>query len=370
MHPIWAIVGRDLRKFFRSPALMTVSLFLPLLQLVIIGYAVGGQVRNIEVALVTLDRGPEALELVQKLNAVEANSRVLQVRMDATLDGAIQATREGRVSAAIVIPEHYSADVRRGDRPRVGLLVDNTDPFIVSALGEKLADLVDAINRPEVEQRLVEQVTLDLVELFPYIDYVQYLLPGVITLAIFVCTLVGGGLMYVDDKARGFHEGYLVTPITAFQLVLGMWLSGTLKCAFAGLVVTIIGAFVAGIGRQLTVEAMALAFVLCLAAAMALTGLVGLLMVRVADPHVPRAAFGLLNLLLFFPSGAMYPVESFPTWLRMISAVDPFTYAVHGLRSVLLKQVGVGAIAGDLLFLWLFAVGCFLGTLLLFQRRL
>lgn len=370
MLPVWAIVGRDLRKFFRSPALMTVSLFLPLLQLVIIGYAVGGQVRNIEIALVTLDRGPEALELRQKLNAIEANSRVLDVRLDAGLDQAIQATRHGRVSAAIVIPENYSADVRRGAQPRLGLLVDNTDPFIVAALSAKLTELVDAINQPAVESRLVAQVTLDLVELFPYIDYVQYLLPGAITLAIFVCTLVGGGLVYVDDKARGLHEGYLVTPITKPQLVVGMWLSGTLKCAFSGLVVTIVGSMIAGVGHQLTFDALGLLVILCLTTAMALTGLIGLLMVRVADPHIPRAAFGVLNVLLFFPSGAMYPVESFPAWLRLISAIDPFTYAVHGLRSVLLKQVGVGAIAGDLLFLVMFALACLLGTLLLFQRRL
>ncbi len=57
-----------------------------------------------------------------------------------------------------------------------------------------------------------------------------------------------------------------------------------------------------------------------------------LMMVRVEDPLVPRATFGILNTLLFFPSGAIYPVKAFPAWLRGIAYVDPFTYAVRRLQ--------------------------------------
>ncbi len=64
------------------------------------------------------------------------------------------------------------------------------------------------------------------------------------------------------------------------------------------------------------------------------------------DPLVPRAIFGVLNTLLFFPSGAIYPTEGFPVWLRWISVVDPFTYAVHALKNLLLKNTGI---PGDLL---------------------
>ena len=62
------------------------------------------------------------------------------------------------------------------------------------------------------------------------------------------------------------------------------------------------------------------------------------MMVRVEDPLVPRAMFGILNTLLYFPSGAIYPIAAFPGWLRAIARVDPFTYAVHGFKAVLLKD--------------------------------
>ena len=128
-----------------------------------------------------------------------------------------------------MIPEDYTLKVNREDQPRLVLVLDNTDPFVVSKLTQTMKELVEAVNQPDVSPRYLNQVVLNVVEMFPYVEYIEYLLPGAITLAIFVSTLIGGGLLYIDDKARGFHEGYLVTPIRKSELVLGMLLSGTLK---------------------------------------------------------------------------------------------------------------------------------------------
>jgi ABC-2 type transport system permease protein len=95
-----------------------------------------------------------------------------------------------------------------------------------------------------------------------------------------------------------------------------------------------------------------------------------LLMVRVEDPLTPRAMFGVLNLLLFYPSGAMYPIASFPWWLRALSVIDPFTYAIHGFKSVILKDGGFQAIQFDLLFLFVFGIGTLLIATPLFKRTL
>jgi ABC-type multidrug transport system permease subunit len=368
--PAWAMVDRDLRRYFRSPALITVSLFVPLLQLVIIGQSFGGQIRGISVALVTLDREGEAVRLEEKFRAVEANARTFHVRREPDLAEAVQMTRDGDVVAAIVVPEDYSRRVHQRQRPALGLIVDNTDPFVVAALTQKLHELVDAVNRPDVPARYASAVALDIVEVFPYVQYMQYLLPATIVLAVFVSALIGGGLLYIDDKARGFHEGYLATPVTKTQLVLGMMLSGTVKAAMAGAIVTAAGAAIVGIVAQLSLTAVALLLVLNVLFAFSLLSLVALLVVRVSNPVVPRATFGILNTLLFFPSGALYPVSSFPEWMQWLSSIDPFTYAVHAFRAVLLKDVGPSAIASDLVFLTLFPTVCVVTVLALFPRRL
>jgi len=92
--------------------------------------------------------------------------------------------------------------------------------------------------------------------------------------------------------------------------------------------------------------------------------------VRVDDPLVPRATFGVLNTLLFFPSGAVYPVNAFPAWMRVITTIDPFTYAVHGFKELVLKNTGLLAISSDLAFLALFTVAAMAAATLLFRRTL
>jgi len=92
--------------------------------------------------------------------------------------------------------------------------------------------------------------------------------------------------------------------------------------------------------------------------------------VRVNDPLLPRAIFGVLNTLLWFPSGAIYPQQAFPGWMRAIAIVDPFTYAVHALKSLLLKDTGFGAIGMDLVVLSAFAVVTMGAATLLFKREL
>ena len=71
-------------------------------------------------------------------------------------------------------------------------------------------------------------------ELYPYVPYIQYLLPGSITMSIFMMVMIGGGIIFIDDKARGLHEGYLVTPITRLELIAGFNMSGTIKAVLAG----------------------------------------------------------------------------------------------------------------------------------------
>jgi ABC-2 type transport system permease protein len=368
--PTWAIVERDLRKYFRSPALLIVSLFMPLLQLVIIGYAFGGKIRDVAVALVDLDRGPEALILREKFEAVEANARTFRVHLAESMDSALRETREGRVGATIVIPEHYSQRVGQRLRPEIGLVLDNTDPFVVATLTQKMGEVLEAVNQPEVALRYRRQVGLQVVEIFPYVEYVQYLLPGAITLAIFMCVLLGGGMLYIDDKVRGIHESYLVTPISKMELVLGMHASGVMKGAFAGLVVTVVGVGLAGLIPVLTPATLLVLGAFSVLVASALVSMVSLLLVRVDDPMIPRVVIGLLNTLLFFPSGAVYPISSFPQWLQMVAKVDPFTYAVHGFRSLLLKDIGPGAVLGDITVLSALSTVCLAGVLLTFRRRL
>jgi ABC-2 type transport system permease protein len=370
MHRILAIIERDLRKFMRSPALMLVSMFFPLVQLVILGYAFGGKIQNLTVGVVDQDRALQTVKLREMFGAVAANARTF-VTVDYTdTHQAMTDLRNGKINAVLNIPPGFSRRVLSKTAPEIALIEDNTDNFAVSALQGALADLLNAFNLGAVRPRVGSGATLAVVEVYPYVPYIQYLLPGSIVLAIFVSAMIGGGIIYIDDKARGLHEGYLVTPISKFELILGLTLSGALKAFLAGLVLATLGSIIAGIPNPLAPVRLVKLLLVIVATALALISMMFLMMVRVSDPLVPRATFGVLNTLLFFPSGAVYPVYGFPKWMQMLSLVDPFTYAVAAFKSLLLKNTPLSAITGDLAFLFVFTAVMLSLATALFRRTL
>jgi ABC-2 type transport system permease protein len=362
MNRMFAIVEREMRKFFRSPMLMIMSMMLPIVQLIILGHALGGHVTGAHVAVVDEDHGPQAIKVHEAFQSVGVNIATFTTISYSNELTAREDVRTGKVDAAVIIPPQFSRRVYSSNAPRIGLVVDNTDQI--------MASLVDALNAPVIQDRIVKKIAVEIVEIYPYVEYMKYLLAGSIALAMYISVMIGGGMLYIDDKARGVHEGYLVTPITKLELVMGLNIAGAIKAVLSGICLTVIGSLMAGLGVIFHPEALLNLFLLILGTSIAFNGMMFLMMVRVDDPLVPRAMFGVLNTLLFFPSGAISPVAQFPGWLRALAVVDPFTYAIHGFKSILLKDGGFVSIQTDLAFLFIFGFGTLLIATPLFKRTL
>jgi ABC-2 type transport system permease protein len=311
-----------------------------------------------------------AVKVREMAAAVSSGAHTIDTVDYADPGQALTDLRNGRVNGVLTIPPDFSRRVLARNQPRVALIADNTDSFVSVALTGTLSSMVAAYGQPARAARVPGQATLDVVEIYPYVPYIQYLLPGSIVMSIFMMVMIGGGIIYIDDKARGLHEGYLVTPITKFELIAGFNISGTIKAVIAGMFLMTIGSLIAGIPDPFNAMRMLRMFVVITVTAFALISLMFLLMVRVTDPLLPRAVFGVLNTMLYFPSGAVYPQQGFPAWMQVIAVADPFTYAVHAFKSLLLKNTGFVAISGDLTFLLIFSVVGMTAATMLFKRTL
>ncbi len=367
---ILALIERDMRKFFRSPALMVSAMVFPLMQLIVLGYAFGGKIKDVKIAVVDEDRSSESRKLRERFAAIATGPKTFRIVEYNSLSNAVTDLRAGFVRAVVHIPVDFSRRVYQRNRPRIAFVQDNTDRFMQGELYERLQQIVNDLNSPDVSARLPGTIDLQVVEVYPYIEYIKYLLAGSVSMAIFVVAMIGGGITFIDDKARGLHEGYLVTPIHKAELILALNFAGALKGMMAGMTITIIGGLIAGIDRIW--EPVRLLYLLLVVgtASLAMISFMFLMMVRVNDPLVPRAIFGVLNTLLFFPSGAIYPTEGFPFWLKWISVVDPFTYVVHALKNLLLKNTGLAGIYFDVLVLLGFSVALISACIALFKRQI
>jgi ABC-2 type transport system permease protein len=364
------IVERELRKFMRTPMLIVMTLLMPVLNLVVLGNAFGGRIRHLNVAVVDEDGGPAARRVIEAIYSLEMNGDVVRPIAYPNEAEAAADVRAGAVQGAIVLPASFSRRVYAGENPHVGLLLDNTDAVVSGTLQNLLNGAVQSAGREAPPARVLKAVTLDPVELFPFVPYLRYMLPGVITLGMFMTVMIGGGMSYLDDKQRGVHEGYLVTPITKLELVLGQNIAGSVKAVVCGALVAVLGSLIAGVYEIFEPLRFLALLLLIIVVSFAFMAMMSCLVARMNNPMMPRALFGVLNTLLYFPSGAIYPVQSLPTWLRWITRVDPFTYAVHGLRVLLLKGASVSVVLPDIAFLVLFTAVMFGGSVLLFRRTL
>ena len=312
-----------------------------------------------------------AVKVRELASAVASGARTIDT-IDYTDQGeALTDLRDGRVNGVLTIPPEFSRRVLQKSQPRVALIEDNTDTFVSATLAGTMSGLLGAYNsHTPSAHRIATQPTLELVEVYPYVPYVQYLLPGSIVMSIFMMVMIGGGIIFIDDKARGLHEGYLVTPISKFELILGFNVSGAIKAALVGVALMIVGSLIAGVPNAFAPLKLLRLLAVIVATSVALVSMMFLLMVRMSNPLMARAMFGVLNTLLYFPSGAVYPQEAFPSWLRAMAVVDPFTYPVHALKSVLLKDTGFAAITTDLTYLIGFSVVTMAAATFLFKREL
>jgi ABC-2 type transport system permease protein len=176
----------------------------------------------------------------------------------------------------------------------------------------------------------------------------------VIVMALFMGSLTSGVFNWVMDRFMGVTECYLVTPLSRWNLAGGVLGSSVLVTSCASTIVLVVallitgGAIIGGLPAFLMlVGIIVLGGTGILAMTFALLG-------RAENPRIVGASAGFLNVILFFPSGAVYPIESFPKWLRVFAGYNPETHAVAALKSVLFKGANFAAISSDVAFLLIF----------------
>jgi ABC-2 type transport system permease protein len=156
MNRMFAIIERELRKFFRSPALMMVSLIFPLVQLVVLGNAFGGKIKDAKMGIVDQDGGTQALKIRQAFDSIRVNVRTFLPIYYNNERQAMEDVRNGKIDGAVIIPPQYSRRVYEQNHPRIALIVDNSDNFMSSTLEEKMSELTQALNEPVIEPPVAE----------------------------------------------------------------------------------------------------------------------------------------------------------------------------------------------------------------------
>jgi len=366
-----AVIERDMRKFKRNPVIMIMAVLMPIVYLVILGNSFQGKLKGLPVAVVNLDTGEYGRRVTETLTALQIGPETITVTRLADQTEAVEGVKDGLYKGAVIVPTDFTRRVNMKTGPEVGIFVDNTDQISENTLSGAITEAVGALRHdfnPVRPDRSV--ITARRVELYKSVDYDQTLVPGVVVMAIFMGTMITGVFNLVMDRFLGVDEAILMTPLTKADIVVGLVVSGFVITLAMAAIVLVASSWLTGLTLSNWLVQGTESMVVMALATLGLLSLMFLLMGRANHPRIMGVFSGFLNVIFFFPSGAVYPVQSFPGWLRKFALVNPEYYAVHALKSILFKAAPLSVVYGDILFLTGFTAVTMTLAVVTFKRTL
>ncbi len=355
---LW-VCERDLRKFVRQPFVMISALVGPFLMLILLGSAFGGSITHVPLAVVRYSEGPYSsnyLDIVRNqqncayggVNCGDA----FRLKDVPDLDTAQRMLAQGQVKAVLYIPSGFDNSIRYSNDIVFTVYLDNTDPLSAAAVS---GVLTRAAQQLSAQVQLIgghdPVLTVDQTNFYRNVLYIEFMAPGSLVQAIFIASIIGGGISILFDKQRGILEGYLVTPLKQYEIVVGVLLAGVVKAMFSALTMLFLAVVVAGVRPMADAMSYVLMIFTIFLTALGLISMMTAFAVRVPAPEVYQFTAFPINLVLYFTSGAIYPIDGFPDWMRSMAVLNPEAYSVHALRLLMYKGGGFAAVAGDFAFL-------------------
>lgn len=373
MEALGAMIRKELIHIGRDPQLIGFVLGLPILLLVLFGYALGLQVEHMPLAVCDLDQTFFSSQVQDRLRS-EHQFRLIPVDSEATIRRML-TTGEARLG--IVIPKGFEANLVAARQTAFPLFVDGTMPTLAQAAlygagvltGEDAAasfTFVDPDNPaptpPKPPIKIAQRILFN-----PTLRDSTFFLPGTIGIVIMLVVLtLSSGL--VREKEQATIEQLLVTPISRFALIAGKMIPYGIVALFDFAVVSILARVIFAMpfagAVLLPVTVLAILFILALLA-------LGALISTVSQTQLQAnfmAVFVIVPSVLL--SGFVFPLEAIPAWLRPVAWALPMTYFVDAIRGLTLKGASVADLARDFVVLAAFMAGFTLLSLARFRKQL
>jgi len=347
-----AVAVKELLQLKRDPRSTLSLLGVPIVLLLIYGFALSFDVHHIRLAVIDQDGTQAARDLSQAFLESGYFDLVYQGTDPRPLDHLLD---DGRAQAAVVIPYRYGADLENGRPTTVQFVLDGSDSQMATTILGYARQIVTSIS-PTLRLRGAEGpvAPLPLVWYNPDLASSRFLVPGLVAFILMITTVIATSLSVVREKERGTMESLRATPLVAIELLLGKTLPYLLlaSASAAGSLLLANILFAVPIhGSLLWLGAVTLLFLL--------GGLGwGVFISTLADSQQVAFQMSLLSTMLptLVLSGFVFPISSMPRAVQLITHIIPARYYLVALRGIVLKGVGPEYWWGQAVSLGVFAV--------------
>lgn len=376
-----AVARKEFRQLARDRMTLAFILGIPALQLVLFGYAIDVDVRNVPTAVLDRSQSAESRKLLGELQATQTFDLVREAVDEHDANRLLQSSKVG---AVIVIPADFAREFHRGRGAIVSILADASDPTVSRAIALSAQGFAQSLMRrmgsfsdapgdqrmPGVEQDLVrpDRIRIEVLPLYnPERRTAVFVVPGLIGVILTMTMMLFTALAVVRERERGTFEFLIATPVRRSELMLGKIVPYLIVGVGQVGIVLMLGVLLFDVPIRGSIWQLAVGALPFLAAMLS----VGLLVSSISRSQLQATQ---LSFFFFLPSmllsGFMFPFDAMPLAAQWIGECLPLTHFLRIVRGIILKGAGLQTLAGEFAAIGAFFVVAFVLASVTFRKRL
>jgi ABC-2 type transport system permease protein len=366
-----SLIRKEFLHILRDPRTLFVMLVMPIIELVLLGYAATTDIEHLRTAILDGDKSLASRELIEAYRASNYFDIALHVESEQELEVLVDS---GQVRAALIVPAGYGEELTAGGQAQVAFVIDGSDPSVANTVFAASQSVGQAQSMRIMERTMgIDPDDLPGVQVRPRVWYnpemksANFMIPGIIGVILYFLTTIFTSMSIVREREQGTIEQLIVTPIKPLELIIGK-IVPYVFIAFADVLeVLAIGVFWFGVPVRGSVG-----LLLGLSALFLLTSLgIGIFISSVANTQQEAMLLAFLTMLpSIFLGGFFFPIEAMPGWLQVVTYVIPLRYMLVVIRGIILKGVGLQILRPEVIALSIFGVAIMLLAAARFRKRL
>ena len=371
-----SLIKKEFIQILRDPRTLALVIAMPIVQLLLLGYAATNDVRDVPMAVFDQDRSPASQRLLDAYRSAD----YFEIAYDVSSEDELRTLIDhGAARVGMIIPPDYGAQVAGYGSAAVALVLDGSDPT-AGATALSAAQLIGRQESAEIQLARLSgsgialgSAAVEPVEVRTQVWYnpdlvsAYFMVPGVIGMILFAITAILTANAIVRERERGTIEQLIVTPIRSWELVVGKLTPYVLLALFNTIEVLALGSLLFGVPIRGS-----LLLIILLSGVFVVSGLgIGLFVSAIANTQQEAMLTVFMTLLpSIFLSGFFFPLQAMPPVLQAVSYAIPLRYYLVIIRSLLIKGVGIEAIRVEIIALAVFGLAIMTLAALRFRKRL
>ena len=363
-------VRKEFIQLFRDPQIRRFLIVSPIIQILVFGYVVNYDIRDIRVAMLDQSRTAESRNLARALTGNGIFRITHPVDSERQME---EALIQGKVDMGVKVPPDFARRIRERRTADIQILADGSMSNMASIRIAYTSSVLDRLNRQLMGELYAQRLDYGRIDLRlrtwynPNLDSQHFFVPGIVAFIVMLISLLLTSIAIIKEKEAGTMEQLIVTPLSSIELIAGKTIPYILISIVQMIAVTILAVYWFAIPMAGSAACLLLATLVFLLSTLGL----GLFISTVSSTQQQAMMTTFFFILpIFMLSGFVFPIANMPGIVQMLTYLNPLRYFLVIIRGIFLKGIGMEILWPQYAALAVLGIIVFSGAIGFFRKRL